>query len=220
MQRLVSRLRLGRILTPLVALASIPGGAIHAQLGFRDLDPLHPVPVEDAAPVARYAFEFLTPWDYVQPASGAGRNQLDLDLAYGVALNWHTGVRLPLAFGPGGETGVAGIGAFALFNPVREGAAVPALSLRGDVFAPTGTAARGGLTAIATRSLGAARVHLNLGGAVGGGAGDELPWWRGGVAVDYTFFRPSLLVVGALAASQADEENPTATEVSAGVRWQ
>jgi len=85
-----------------------------AQLGFRDLDPAHPVPIEDAFPVARYAFELLTPWDYVQPMGGAGENQLDLDLTYGVALNWQTGIRLPLAFGPGGESGVAGIGACAL----------------------------------------------------------------------------------------------------------
>ena len=115
-----------------------------AQLGFRDLDPAHPVPVEDASPVARHAFELLTPWDYVQPAGEAGENHLDIDLNYGVAMNWHAGFRLPVAFGPGGETGVAGIGAFALFNPVREGAGVPALSLRGDFFSPTGASAQAG----------------------------------------------------------------------------
>ena len=191
-----------------------------AQLGFRDLDPLHPVPVEDANPVARYAFEALLPWDYAQPAGGAGVNLVDLDLAYGVALNWHAGVRLPVGLGPGGEVGLAGVGAFALYNPIREGAGVPALSLRGDFFSPSGLAARGGLTAIATRSLGAARVHLNLGAAIGGDEGEELPWWRGGLALDYTFFRPSVLVVGALAASQAGEDDPTVTEVSGGVKWQ
>ena len=195
-------------------------GTASAQLEFRDLDPLHPVPVEDAFPVARYAFELLTPWDYVQPAGTAGRNQLDVDLTYGVAMNWHAGLRLPLSFGPGGETGVAGGGAFALYNPVREGAGVPALSLRGDFFLPTGSSARAGLTAIATRSVGAARLHANVGAATGEGGDEELPRWHGGFALDYTFFRPSLLVVGALAASQAGEGDPTAAEVSAGVRWQ
>lgn len=191
-----------------------------AQLGFRDLDPLHPVPIEDASPVARDAFELLMPWDYAQPAGGAGQNQLDLDLTYGLALNWHAGLRLPLAFGPGGETGVAGAGAFALYNPVREGAGIPALSLRGDLFSPTGASARAGLTAIATRSLGAARVHANAGAAAGEGASEELPRWHGGVALDYSFFRASLLVVGALTASQSGEGDPTESEVSAGVRWQ
>jgi len=191
-----------------------------AQLGFRDLDPAHPVPVEDASPVARYAFELLTPWDYVQPAGAAGENHLDVDLNYGVAMNWHAGFRLPVALGPGGESGVAGIGAFALYNPVREGAGVPAFSLRGDFFSPTGASARAGLTAIATRSFGAARVHLNAGAAAGDGANEELPRWHGGLALDYTFFRPSLLVVGALSASQPGEGDPTESEVSAGLRWQ
>ncbi len=208
----------------LLAIVGLMGGlgvgTASAQLGFRDLDPLHPVPVEDASPVARYAFELLTPWDYVQPAGTAGRNQLDVDLTYGVALNWHAGLRLPLAFGPGGETGVAGIGAFALFNPVRQGVGVPALALRGDFFSPTGSSARAGLTAIATQSLGAARLHANAGVASGEGGDEELPRWHGGFALDYTFFRPSLLVVGALTASQAGEGDPTVSELSAGLRWQ
>jgi len=191
-----------------------------AQVQFRDLDPLHPVPVEDAFPVVRYAFEFLTPWDYAQPAGEAGRNQLDLDLTYGAVMNGHVGVRLPLSFGPGGETGVAGAGLFILYNPVREGPEAPALSVRGDLFAPTGAPVRAGLTAIATRSLGAARLHANVGVAGGGGADAALPRWQGGIALDYTFFRPSLLVVGALTASAPGTGEPTATVASAGVRWQ
>ena len=208
----------------LLGLLACAGGLrtapVYAQLGFRDLDPAHPVPVEDASPVARHAFELLTPWDYVQPAGEAGENHLDLDLTYGVALNWHAGLRLPVAFGPGGESGVAGVGAFALFNPVREGAAVPALSLRADFFSPTDASARAGLTAIAMRSLGAARVHLNAGAAAGEGPSEALPRWHGGLALDYTFFRPSLLIVGALSASQPGEGDPTESEVSAGLRWQ
>lgn len=208
----------------LPALVALLGGwcvtPAAAQLGFRDLDPAHPVPVEDAFPVARYAFEVLTPWDYVQPMGGAGENQLDLDLTYGAAMNWQTGARLPLAFGPGGESGIAGIGAFALYNPVRQGPIVPALAFRGDVFAPTGAPARAGLTAIATRSMGAVRTHVNLGAAAGGGTEDELPRWHGGIAFDYTFFRSSLLLVAAVSASQAGQGAPTVSELSAGARWQ
>lgn len=191
-----------------------------AQVQFRDLDLLHPVPVEDAFPVARYAFEFLAPWDYAQPAGGSGRNQLDLDLTYGAVLNGDAGVRLPIGLGPAGETGLVGAGLFARYNPVREGSGHPALSVRGDFFAPSNAAARGGLTALATRSFGAARLHANLGAALGDGADEELPRWQAGVALDYTFFRPSLLVVGALSASSPGAEAPTATVLSAGLRWQ
>jgi len=76
------------------------------------------------------------------------------------------------------------------------------------------------LTAIATRSLGAARTHVNLGAAAGGGTEDALPRWHGGIALDYTVFRSGLLLVGAVSASQAGEGAPTVSEVSAGVRWQ
>ena len=124
------------------------------------------------------------------------------------------------ASGPGGETGLLGGGLFALYNPVREGPGHPALSLRGDVFAPSGAAVRGGLTALATRSFGAARLHANAGAALGGDADEELPRWQAGVALDYTFFRPSLLMVGALSASAPGAGEPTATVLSAGVRWQ
>ena len=201
-------------------LAGVFAAPARGQVQFRDLDPLHPVPVEDAFPVARYAFELLTPYDYVQPTGEAGRNQLDLDLMYGAFLNAQLGVRFPIGFGPGGETGLAGAGLFGLYNPVREGPHTPALSLRADLFAPTGAPAVAGLAALATRSLGAARLHANLGAATGTDANDELPRWGAGLAFDYTFFRASLLIVGALSISESDGGEPTATVASAGLRWQ
>ena len=97
---------------------------------------------------------------------------------------------------------------------------MPALSLRADLFAPTGAPAVAGLTAIATRSLGAARLHANAGAATGSGADEELPRWEAALAFDYTFFRPSLLVVGALSVSEPDGGEPAATVASAGLRWQ
>ena len=198
-------------------LVARPAGA---QVQFRDLDMLHPVPVEDAFPVARYAFEFLAPWDYARPAGSEGQNQLDLDLTYGALLNTEFGVRLPLGFGPGGQTGIVGGGLFGLYNPVREGVGTPALSFRGDLFAPSGGAVRGGLTALATRSFGAARLHANAGAAAGAGADEELPRWQAGLAFDYTFFRPSLLLVGSLSASAPGDGEPAQTVASAGMRWQ
>jgi hypothetical protein len=209
-----------RWLVCVLGLGCLAAAPARAQVQFRDLDMLHPVPVEDAFPVARYAFEFLAPWDYARPAGGSGQNQLDFDLRYGAVLNGDLGVRLPVGLGPGGETGLAGMGLFALYNPVREGPGHPALSLRGDFFAPADAAARGGLTALGTRSLGAARLHANAGAALGGGADEELPRWQAGLAFDYTFFRPSLLVVSALSASSPGGEAPTATVLSAGLRWQ
>jgi hypothetical protein len=201
-------------------LAGLPAVPAAAQVEYRDLDALHPVPVEDAFPVARYAFEFLAPWDYARPAGAEGRNQLDFDLTYGAFLNGDIGLRLPVGLGPGGETGLVGAGLFGLYNPVREGIGHPALAVRADVFAPSGTAVRGGITALATRSFGAVRLHANAGAAAGAGADEELPRWQAGLAVDYTFFRSSILLVGAVSASEAGEGEPTTTVVSAGARWQ
>jgi hypothetical protein len=217
-RRAAARLRPAAGIVALLTLLGVLPAA--AQVQFRDLDILHPVPVEDAFPVARYAFEFLAPWDYARPSGAEGRNQLDLDLTYGAFLNGDVGLRLPLGMGPGGETGLVGAGLFSLYNPLREGPSTPALSLRGDLFAPSGAAVRGGLTALATRSFGAARLHANAGAAAGEGASEELPRWEVGVALDYTFFRPSLLLVGALSTSAPGAGEPTATTIDAGVRWQ
>ena len=52
-----------------------------------------------------------------------------------------------------------GRGGFALYNPVREGAAVPALSLRADFFSPTGASARAGLTAALAAAFGLAQAQ-------------------------------------------------------------
>ncbi len=207
-------------LAGVLGILALSGAPVAAQTQFRDLDPFHPVPIEDANPTARYAFELVLPWDYAEAVGGGAENALDLDLAYGAFLNGHVGVRLPVALGPARDAGLAGVGGFALYNPVREGRAAPALSLRADVFAPDGGSARVALLAIASRSVGAARAHLNLGGATGGDGSEELPEWAAGLGLDYTFFRPGLLLVTSINASSQGEGAPASTTLNLGARWQ
>jgi hypothetical protein len=80
------------------------------------------------------------------------------------------------------------------------------------------------LKAIATRSWGRMRAHLNL--ARGFGSEDELSVaeplsrWNASLAVDRTFFRSSILLIGEVALSQAIQDAPTAVNASVGGRWQ
>ena len=98
--------------------------------------------------------------------------------------------------------GLAGVRLFALQNLVREGPRVPSLALRADLALPVGGFAGEdpvlGLKAIATRELGAFRAHAN---AWVDPTSDEPgpaaePEWSASLALDRTFFRSSLLVLG------------------------
>ena len=81
------------------------------------------------------------------------------------------------------------------------------------------------LKAIATRTFGLTRLHLNGAWTFGTSAteGPRLeapPRWFAGAAVDYTFFRSSLLLVGEVTASQDYDGAPVGVIAGAGARWQ
>ena len=68
------------------------------------------------------------------------------------------------------------------------------------------------------------RAHLNL--ARGFGSEDKLSVaeplsrWEASLAVDRTFFRSSILLIGEVALSQSIQDAPTAVNASVGARWQ
>jgi hypothetical protein len=208
---------------------SLPGFA-SAQIDYRNLDDDRPTVTEDAYPVERYAFELLAPYRFEAEAN-ANHHVMVPEVAYGLARNTQLGLKLPFAVvdeGTDTDWGLAGLRVFGLYNFNTESRWLPALSLRADAGFPMGSLAGEGsriaLKAIATRSWGRMRAHLNV--ARGFGSEDSLSVaeplnrWSASLAVDRTFFRSSFLLIGEVAASESVQDAPTAVNASFGARWQ
>ena len=202
-----------------------------AQIDYRNLDDDRPVVTEDAYPVERYAFELLGPYRYEAEADGARLHTAVPEVAYGLARNSQAGLKLPLAAVDemsGTDWGLAGLRVFGLYNFNTETRSLPALALRADASFPVGSLAGEGtrlaIKAIATRSWGGMRAHVNLARGFGSedslSAAEPLNRWSGSLAVDRTFFRSSILLIGELAVVQAVQDAPTAVNASLGGRWQ
>ena len=210
------------------ALAIFGAAPLAAQTDFRNLDEARPIRTEDALPVDHYGFELSLP--YALEAEAETRLHLTTpELAYGVRTGGELGLALPLAALDdiaGTTWGLAGVRLFALQNLVREGPRVPSLALRADLALPVGGFAGEdpvlGLKAIATRSWGALRAHANASVTP---TSDEPgpaaePEWSASLAVDRTFFRSSLLMLGELGVLQEPGVAATEAAVAAGVRYQ
>jgi len=206
-------------------------GSARAQIDYRNLDDDRPVVTEDAYPVERYAFELLAPYRFEAEANGGQLHTTVPEATYGIARNTQVGLKLPFAGvdeGTSTDWGLAGLRLFGLYNFNTETRWLPALALRGDVSFPVGSLAGDGsrvaLKAIATRSWGRTRVHLNLARGFGSedalSAAEPLNRWSASIAADRTFIRSSLLLIGEVGLSQSIEEAPTAVNASVGARWQ
>ncbi len=202
-----------------------------AQIDYRNLDDDRPVVTEDAYPVERYAFELLVPYRYEAEAEGARLHTTVPEVAYGLARNAQVGVKLPLAAvdeSRGTDWGLAGFRVFGLYNLNTETRWLPALSLRADASFPVGSLAGDGsrvaIKAIATRGWGRMRAHLNASRGFGSedalSVAEPLNRWSGSLAVDRTFFRSSILLIGEVAVSQSVQDAATAINASVGGRWQ
>jgi hypothetical protein len=207
----------------------VPSAA--AQIDYRNLDDDQPVVTEDAYPIERYAFELLGPYRFEAEAGGTNLHTSVPEAAYGLARNAQVGLKLPLAAvdeGPETDWGLAGLRAFGLYNFNTESRWLPALALRADASFPVGSLAGEGsrlaIKAIATRSWGRMRAHLNAARGFGSEDGlsvaEPLNRWSASLAIDRTFFRSSILVIGEVAAWQAVQDAPTAVNASLGARWQ
>lgn len=211
---------------PAIALAA---GRLAAQIDYRNLDDERPVGTEDAYPVEHYAIEILAPFTFAT-AGDAQQYLLAPELEYGVLANTQVGLKLPLAVSaePGAsDAGLGGIAAYGLYSFNTESRTLPAFALRGDLSFPVGSLAgsdvRFTLKAIATRSWGRWRTHLNLLGSTGSNDDpgiDALPRWGASVALDRTFFRQSLLLIGEVAVFEQLTDSPTQATAALGLRWQ
>ncbi|MGH7613756.1 MAG: hypothetical protein ACREMW_06930 [Gemmatimonadales bacterium] len=213
------------------ALIALATSAAHAQIDYRNLDDDRPTRVEDAYPAERFAFEFLIPYSVERGRSGATLHASVLELEYGVIRNGQLGLKAPVGVlreAGTTETGLSGLRVFGLYNFNTESRLLPALSLRADVTFPVGGLAGSetqvALKAIATRSWGRNRIHVNAAVRLGSdgtpAAVEALDRWWYGAAVDRTLFRQSVLLVGEAYARKLTDGAPVEVNVSLGLRWQ
>ena len=202
-----------------------------AQIDYRNLDDDRPTLTEDAYPVERHAFEFLLPYRFEREPGGGRVHAWIPEIEYGFARNAQIGLKAPVAIArENGVTdwGLSGLKVFALYNFNTESRMLPALSLRGDatfgVGSLGGSESRVSLKAIATRSWGRSRLHLN--GAYTLGREGTAPvteaanrWWAG-AAIDRTLFRHSTLLVGEVYLLQSTRGALVQVNASLGLRRQ
>ncbi len=215
----------------LLAFVATPATAF-SQTDYRNLDDGRPILTEDAFVVDLHAFEFLAPLAFDADVSGTKRYLTQPELEYGVLPNSQLGLKLPVGVVDSGGISTFGLGGIqlsGLYNINNEGWALPAVSARLDLLLPAGAVAYAGTLAtfklIASRTFGLVRLHVNGAWTFGRSSSDvpslePPPRWFAGAAVDYTFFRNSLLLVGELTASQEYEGAPTGVTVGGGARWQ
>ena len=220
-----------RIATLAIVFTIIGLRPVAAQIDYRNLDDHRPVRTEDAYPIERYAFELVAPYEYENGRAGEQLHVVAPELSYGAFANTQVGLRLPLAAlhtTAGTDWGFAGPRLFGLYNFNTEGPALPALALRADLALPTGDlgpdATQLTLKALATRSWGRTRLHLNAAGTLGRAAGraavDAEPRWALSLAADQTFYRQSVLLIGELGVLEAASEAPTDVSAALGIRYQ
>jgi hypothetical protein len=202
-----------------------------AQIDYRNLDDDRPVITEDAYPVERYAFELLAPYRFEAEPGGHRLHTVVPEAAYGLARNGQVGLKLPLAAADEGtrtDWGLAGLRVFGLYNFNTESPRLPALSIRADATFPLGSLAGDGtrfaIKAIATRGWGRMRAHLNVARGFGSedalSVAEPLNRWSASLALDRTFFRSSILLIGEIAVSQPTDDMLTAVNAAFGGRWQ
>ena len=142
------------------------------------------------------------------PTSTAARRYIvQPELEYGLWPNTQLSVKVPIGVidSSGSDAGVGGVQISEIYNFNAEGPTLPAFSARGDLFLPGGALSGDrtllSLKAIATRTFGLTRLHLNGAWTFGTSATDgprleAPPRWFAGAAVDYTLFRSSIAARG------------------------
>lgn len=218
------------------AVAALLGtfSSVQAQLDYRNLDDDRPTLTEDAYPIERYAWEVMLPYHFERDADGANEHALLAELTHAPARNFHLGVKAPLAVAdpPGGPSSgleLSGVKVFGLYNFNTEGVWLPALSLRGDLSLPWGglggDATRVTLKAIATRSWGLTRLHVNVARSFGDegealAAAEPASRWWVSAAMDRTLFRQSVLLLAEVYARRDLEDEPVEWVATIGTRYQ
>lgn len=204
-----------------------------AQTDYFNTDAGRPLTIEDAYATERYAFELqIAPLRLERMKGGTYRWEVEPEIAYGILPRTHIELGLPISYldgsgGAGGGVGVAGI-VIGLLHNLNVETKVPALAVAGDVHLPVGShapdAALASVKAIATKTLGRLRFHLNGEYSFGSEsvvdpiAGEVLEQlhgdgtrWLAGIAADRTFPLRSTLVGAEVFASQGRDRGTDPT---------
>ena len=217
------------------ALVALP---LRAQTDYYNTDAGHPLAIEDASAVERFALE-LRPAAVTlsRHTGGVYAVEMESEVTYGVlprtqveaAVAWRRAER-----GPTYQSGLAGVTVGALYAVNVETRTVPALALAAEVLLPAGSMASEagylGVRALVTRTFPLARLHLNAGYTFGEaprtivlvhGVQAEVPRWRIGLATDKALaLRSVLLAVEIVAERPTLPAHPTIAKAGAGLRWQ
>ncbi len=206
--------------------------ALHGQTDFYNTDRGRPLAVEDAIVIERRAFELqAAPFRLERVARGVTHWGIAPELAWGLLPRTQVELSLPLAIEDDVARrapliALAGVEIEMLHQLNAETMGVPALAvgagvhLRAGPLAPRRTVAT--LRALATRTFGWGRTHLNASYSPGAAleaddpAAGEAARWMGGIAVDHTFPLRSLLI-GADVTAQESLLDDDAVEWRAGL---
>lgn len=216
----------------LLLLSTGPASAI-AQTDYYNTDAGRPLTVEDAYATERYAFELqLAPLRLERLRGGTYRWGFEPELAYGILPRTQFELGLPIVVndrGVGSRSGISGLDISILHNLNVETSSLPAFGISAQLLLPVGPLASDNaypsFKAIATRTIGSARFHLNGQYTAGSEASNngeaELSRWLAGIAVDRTYPLRSMLISGELFAHQPLHDGAnTEWNAGAGIRYQ
>lgn len=159
-----------RVRGPLLAFLALSLSSPSAAQLLSDLEPERPIAIEDARPISYRAIAGAVDWAYrVRSSSFPDDTGPGFSVLYGAARGLELGAALRYVTHPG-RNALRGISSgdlevHGLYAIVTESAARPALAVRLGVQFPTGLDSRGTdlhLSALATRSFDALRLHGNL----------------------------------------------------------
>lgn len=225
------------LLLPVLALAVVPATAI-AQTDYFNTDRGRPLHVQDATAIERYAFELqAAPLRWARSTGARVLWSIEPELAYGILPRTQLEVGLPVFVTEGSDgdpdRGVGAVHVSILHALNVETLEWPGLAVNAAVAIPAGdfgpqrTYAMIG--AIATRTMGWGRIHLNADVTPGpvlpetddGPALHDFSRWTSGIAVDRSMPLRSLLV-GAEVVAKRPLREAAAVEwrAATGVRWQ
>ena len=216
----------------LLLLSTGPSDA-NAQTDYYNTDAGRPLTIEDAYATERYAFELqLAPLRLERLRGGTYRWGFEPELAYGILPRTQFEIGLPITVndrGVGSRSGISGLDISILHNLNVETSSLPAFGVSAQLLLPVGPLApdnaHPSFKAIATRTIGGARFHVNgqyTAGSEGASNSEaELSRWLAGIAVDRTYPLRSMLVSAELFAHQPLHDGAnTEWNAGAGIRYQ
>jgi hypothetical protein len=168
-------MKIRQVLVALICVVTAPHPG-HSQTYYRNLDAGQPGRVEDAEVTPRYSLAvMLSPLAFERLSGGSMRYRAEPKISYGFLPLTELEIRVPMvevvppvSTGAQSISGVAGVAVGITRALTIETGAIPALALTTEVSLPVGSL--GGSQAsfmvkgLATKTLGAMRLHFNAGG--------------------------------------------------------